>query len=281
MNKTKYEKELKKAFLDWFEEKSESIYDIGENSQKFLIQNLGTSEQKFYKKYIEPIAKLNNLQLYHFFKALSYNLADRFSPLPYIIKYQITHKMNPEPNAMNWLLVQLNNIALFDFINDIDYYEEPYRQCIKCGKPDYYEVLDINNKPHREYFDNRKHFCHGDNCYTLNATNPEYHDKDDKCHYATFARKKKTLIDRIKKADKAEDAVKIFIDFCEKQLYDNLTIEYAVRPKEVFDMKEFGYSKLSDFWNDTEDKELFFDDNTFLSLEIDKWLKEQKNKKQE
>ena len=67
----------------------------------------------------------------------------------------------------------------------------------------------------------------------------------------------------------------------DEQLNDNLTIEYAVRPKEVFDMKEFGYSKLSDFWNDTEDKELFFDDNTFLSLEIDKWLKEQKNKKQE
>ena len=38
MNKTKYEKELKKAFIAWFEEKADRIYDIGEDSQKYLAK---------------------------------------------------------------------------------------------------------------------------------------------------------------------------------------------------------------------------------------------------
>lgn len=36
MNKTIYEKQLKKAFITWFEEKVEQVYDIGEDSQKYL-----------------------------------------------------------------------------------------------------------------------------------------------------------------------------------------------------------------------------------------------------
>ena len=61
MNKTKYEKELKKAFIAWFEEKADRIYDIGENSQKYLAKNLGIEEDSFIEKYINPITKLNNL----------------------------------------------------------------------------------------------------------------------------------------------------------------------------------------------------------------------------
>ena len=60
MNKTKYEKELKKAFIAWFEEKADRIYDIGENSQKYLAKNLGIEEDSFIEKYINPITKLNN-----------------------------------------------------------------------------------------------------------------------------------------------------------------------------------------------------------------------------
>ena len=68
MNKTKYEKQLKKAFIKWFEEKAENIYDIGEESQKCFIKNLGIDEAEFLNKYIKPITDLNNLQLIHFLR---------------------------------------------------------------------------------------------------------------------------------------------------------------------------------------------------------------------
>ena len=67
MNKTKYEKQLKKAFIAWFEEKAEKIYDIGEDSQKYLSKNLGIKEDEFLNKYIRPITSLNKLQLIQFF----------------------------------------------------------------------------------------------------------------------------------------------------------------------------------------------------------------------
>lgn len=70
MNKTKYEKQLKKAFIDWFEEKAEKIYNIGEDSQKYLSKSLGIKEEEFVDKYVKPITDLNNLQLIQFFKAL-------------------------------------------------------------------------------------------------------------------------------------------------------------------------------------------------------------------
>ena len=203
MNKTKYEKQLKKAFIDWFEEKAEKIYNIGEDSQKYLSKSLGIKEEEFVDKYVKPITDLNNLQLIQFFKALSYNLADRFTPLPYVIKYQINQSMNPEPNALDWLLVHIKYIALFDFEDDISYEcKIPYRQCIYCGALDKFQAPKYMVNTKYIEFNERKHFCHDEECKTLNGSNPEVHAP--RCHYAIFARKKKTLIDRIKKSHSAQ-----------------------------------------------------------------------------
>lgn len=271
MNKTKYEKELKKAFIAWFEEKADRIYDIGENSQKYLAKNLGIEEDSFIEKYINPITKLNNLQLIQFFRALSYNLADRFSPLPQVIKYQITQTMSPEPNAMDWLLVHIKYIALFDFEDDISYeVKKPYKQCIYCGAIDKFKAPSfIRNKEYIE-FDERKHFCHSVDCTTLSGSNPEYHDPN--CHYAIFARRKKTLIDRIRKSHNAKTAVKIFIDFCEKQLKDNLNIQYIVRTKEIYNMGEESFAKLSDFGVDTSFEDLFYSDEKIIEQKLEKLM---------
>lgn len=275
MNKTKYEKQLKKAFIKWFEEKAENIYDIGEESQKCLIKNLGIDEAEFLNKYIKPITDLNNLQLIHFFKALSFNLAERFSPLPYVIKYQINQTMNPAPNALDWLLVHVKYIALFDFEDDISYEcKVPYKQCIFCGAIDKFKTTKAKLKTiGKDFieFDERKHFCHHEECKTLSGSNPE--DHDPRCHYAIFARKKKTLIDRIKKSNSAQRAVEIFIDFCEKQLKENLNIKHIVRTKEIADMGELGYGKLTDFSTSVDFEDLFLDDAKLVNNELEKYLK--------
>lgn len=275
MNKTKYEKQLKKAFIKWFEEKAENIYDIGEESQKCLIKNLGIGEAEFLNKYIKPITDLNNLQLIHFFKALSFNLAERFSPLPYVIKYQINQTMNPIPNALDWLLVHVKYIALFDFEDDISYEcKVPYKQCIFCGAIDKFKTpkakLKTIGKDFIE-FDERKHFCHNEECKTLSGSNPE--DHDPRCHYAIFARKKKTLIDRIKKSNSAQRAVDIFIDFCEKQLRENLTIQYAIRTKAEYESGEYEYVQLTNLADGINFEDLFLDENKLIDTEIEKHLK--------
>lgn len=275
MNKTKYEKQLKKAFIKWFEKKAENIYDIGEESQKCLIKNLGIDEAEFLNKYIKPITDLNNLQLIHFFKALSFNLAERFSPLPYVIKYQINQTMNPTPNALDWLLVHVKYIALFDFEDDISYEcKIPYKQCIFCGAIDKFKTpkakLKTIGKDFIE-FDERKHFCHNEECKTLSGSNPE--DHDPRCHYAIFARKKKTLIDRIKKSNSAQRAVDIFIDFCEKQLRENLTIQYAIRTKAEYESGEYECVQLTNLADSINFEDLFLDENKLIDTEIEKHLK--------
>ncbi len=274
MNKTKYEKQLKKAFIKWFEEKAENIYDIGEESQKCLIKNLGIDEAEFLNKYIKPITDLNNLQLIHFFKALSFNLAERFSPLPYVIKYQINQTMNPAPNALDWLLVHVKYIALFDFEDEISYEcKIPYKQCIFCGAIDKFKTpkakLKTIGKDFIE-FDERKHFCHHEECKTLSGSNPE--DHDPRCHYAIFARKKKTLIDRIKKSNSAQRAVEIFIDFCEKQLRENLTIQYAIRTKAEYESGEYEYVQLTNLADGINFEDLFVDKNKLIDKEIEKYF---------
>lgn len=268
MNKTKYEKQLKNAFITWFEEKAEKIYDIGEDSQKYLSKNLGIKEEEFLNKYIRPITNLNNLQLIQFFKALSYHLADRFSPLPYVIKYQITQNMNPEPNALDWLLVHIKYIALFDFEDDISYEcKIPYKQCIYCGALDKFKAPTWTNKEYIE-FDDRKHFCHNENCQTLSGSNPEEHNPH--CHYAIFARRKKTLIDRIKKTHSAVTAVEIFIDFCEKQLKENLNIKYAIRTKEEYESGEYGYVDLTSLSENFDFEDFFYSDEKIIEKELAK-----------
>lgn len=269
MNKTKYEKQLKNAFITWFEEKAEKIYDIGEESQKYLSKNLGIKEEEFLNKYIRPITSLNNLQLIQFFNALSYHLADRFSPLPQVIKYQITQSMYPEPNALNWLLVHIKYIALFDFEDDISYEcKKPYKQCIYCGALDKFKAPKyINDKEFIE-FDDRKHFCHDEECQTLSGSNPEEHNPH--CHYAIFARRKKTLIDRIKKTHSAATAVEIFIDFCEKQLKENLSIKYAIRTKEEYESGDYGYVDLTSLRENLKFEDLFLSEEKIIEEELAK-----------
>ena len=84
--------------------------------------------------------------------------------------------------------------------------------------------------------------------------------------------KKKTLIDRIRKSHNAKTAVKIFIDFCEKQLKDNLNIQYIVRTKEIYNMGEESFAKLSDFGVDTSFEDLFYSDEKIIEQELEKLM---------
>lgn len=87
-----------------------------------------------------------------------------------------------------------------------------------------------------------------------------------------ICKKKKTLIDRIKKSNSAERAVEIFIDFCEKQLRENLNIQYAIRTKSEYESGEYGYVKLANLADSINFEDLFLDENKLIDKEIEKYF---------
>lgn len=144
----------------------------------------------------------------------------------------------------------------FIFIRDRVAPAEPVNQCLYCGKPDFYI---INNGTHdiKIKFNKKRKFCHTYICNDVNQSNPEAHEKD--CHYGIWIRKKKSLIERMSQTTR-EKAIKIFLDFCEKQLKENLKIKYLVQ----YDENQ-KYKKLTDITNCPEE-DVFFNINHILPI---------------
>lgn len=134
----------------------------------------------------------------------------------------------------------------FIFIRDRVAPAEPVNQCLYCGKPDFYI---INNGTHdiKIKFNKKRKFCHTYICNDVNQSNPEAHEKD--CHYGIWIRK-----------TTREKAIKIFLDFCEKQLKENLKIKYLVQ----YDENQ-KYKKLTDITNCPEE-DVFFNINHILPI---------------
>ena len=78
---------------------------------------------------------------------------------------------------------------------------------------------------------------------------------------------------RFRESHSAQAAINIFIDFCEKQLKENLNIKHIVRTKEIADMSELGYGKLTDFGTSVKFEDLFLDDTKLINDEFEKHLK--------
>lgn len=277
MKKEKNFEFLEPPFNAWYEEKADEIYDIGEIATNCLSKNLKISNSEFYKKYIQPIAEMNLMEREVFFKALSYHLSDDYTLVPYVIKYSIKQTLDPTPNALDWLLVHVKNLNLFDFNEDLlAIYKNPIKQCLYCGKPNYYK------KPPSQsifYFDKKQKYCHDYDCNHNAGSNTNEHSKE--CHYYKWTRKKKTLIERLSQA-KHDKAIKIFIAFCEQQLLENLKIKYIIQEQAYLDDGKENYLKecrLTDFCIDNKEENLFFNINHITPGNIRTFFdKEQKSK---
>lgn len=279
MKKEKSFEFLKDPFKKWFEYKADEIYDIGEKAAEIMPKALKISDGAFYDKYIRPIKNLNLIEREIFFKALSYHLAEDYSPLPYVIKYVIKQDKDVMPNALDWLLVHVKNLNLFEFDEDlIGYYKEPINQCIYCGKPDFFT---ISNKRNKFYFNKKRRFCHEPDCVDHSGSNTNEHAKT--CHYYLWTRKKKTLLQRLSEAD-FERAVEIFIDFCEKQLIKNLNIEYFIQDciepvkknNKKFEVNKERCLKLTDVAEGMTKEDLSFSVKDIIPKDVQKELERRK-----
>lgn len=279
MKKEKSFEFLKDPFKKWFEYKADEIYDIGEKAAEIMPKALKISDGAFYDKYIRPIKNLNLIEREIFFKALSYHLAEDYSPLPYVIKYVIKQDKDVMPNALDWLLVHVKNLNLFEFDEDlIGYYKEPINQCIYCGKPDFFLAPPSETK---FSFNRKRRFCHELECVEHSGSNTNEHAKA--CHYYLWTRKKKTLVERMSKA-KPKRAVEIFIDFCEKQLIKNLNIEYFIQDciepvkknNKKFEVNKERCLKLTDVAEGMTKEDLSFSVKDIIPKDVQKELERRK-----
>ena len=226
---------LKAPFEKWFLEKytnalNELKYD---DAPKELLNAQGLKQKDFYKKYIQPFADLDEKSLEMALKALCVNLRDTTTQdYSYAVCKQ--PRIGRQLNALQWLLPQIVDLKLFELPDNVKvYYKKPIKQCLYCGKPDFYI-----RKNKQIAFTEKVHLCHHDNCDMVQTN---LGDHDINCHYKIWKQKKKNLNQTIIRNSKFYSSdkynniyvdnklIKTFLDFCDKQYEENLNIEYTIQ----------------------------------------------------
>lgn len=259
---------LGKRFCKWYKEEYERGWDewYGESVPDSLLKELNITKDEYYKTYIYPYLRLKKEHLKITLDILACRLKDILipQPSPFCLSYKLI--ISPKINALEWLLVHIADLKYFEFDDFVkSKYEKPYKQCIVCGKPDYYEIETLMGKKQKLYFSHKKKYCHTADCIE-DDPNPQEHAKG--CHYKEWAYTKKSmnqrlsrLLRRIEKYKKqqaknnyAEDKLnfkieetekefyKVFEDFYLEQYKKNCEIFYTIRTceeDEVFDIREF------------------------------------------
>ena len=237
-NKQKKEKYqiLKKPFENWFLERyTKFLNELRyENYPVDLLTALNISQKKFDEIYIKPFRELNERHLELVLKSLCANLKEEISSSDYSYILCKQPRTGRQLNALQWLLVQIKDLNLFELPNNVlKYYKESYNQCLYCGKPDYYI-----KKNQRILFNNKNHFCHKDKCIISEA---DLSSHDNECHYKKWRQTKKNLNQNLSRnatyynGEIAHDInvnnklIRTFLDFCEKQYQKNLKIEYTIQ----------------------------------------------------
>lgn len=255
-------------FCKWFEEEYESVWAewYGSNIPESMLKDLNMSASEYFEKFIRPYLSLTKEQLVTTLDILASRLKDKLTPQPspFCLSYRLV--INPKINALDWLLVHIADLKYFEFNDYVQSkYEKPYKQCLVCGKPDYYEITNMSGEKIQKEFSHKKKYCHTFDC-AEDDPNPQEHA--DGCHYKDWAYTKKAMNQRLsrclkriekyksqktgnmfeqEKLDKRiqeteKEFYQIFEDFYLQQYKKNCNILYTVRSDEediVFDLRDF------------------------------------------
>ncbi len=263
MAKERNYKILAKSFNNWFQPKYESAYKEFnyDTCPKKVLKAKNIDYKEFYLKYIQPFEELDENLLEITLQALCANLKDKTSSKDFFFNISRQYRIGRKLNALQWLSAQVADTQLFPMQID---YKEPYKQCLYCGMPNFY-IRENEEKTNREevYFTEQKKCCHKYDCI-VSSTN--LNDHEDGCHYKIWKQKKKNLrqnlnrtYDLLEKQPENKKYIhkkleKIFIEFCEKQLKENLKIDYTIQ----YWAKMPGYSEQLQFIEAIHYKDLAF-----------------------
>ncbi len=255
-------------FCKWFEDEYKSVWAewYGSDIPESMLKDLNMNSNEYFNKFIMPYLSLTKEQLIATLDILATRLKDKLTPQPspFCLSYKLT--INPKINALDWLLVHVADLKYFEF-NDFvkSKYEKPYKQCLVCGKPDFYEITNPMGQKIQKEFSHKKKYCHLFEC-AEDDPNPQEHAQG--CHYKEWAYVKKSMnqklsrcLERIKKyKSKKNDNIfeseifdkkikeveqefyQIFEKFYLEQYKKNCKILYTVRSSEdddVFDLRKF------------------------------------------
>ena len=263
--------ELSEKFCKWFEKEYTYVWEEwhGENISEEMLAEMKLSDEDYFDMYIRPYLKLPEEQLRTTLNILGSYLKDKLTPQPSPFCLTMQFVVSPKINALEWLLVHIADLKYFEFNDFIkNKYKKPYKQCLICGKPDFYErlITKSDKKEKRFEFSSKEKYCHVCGC-TEDSSNPREHVKG--CHYKEWAYIKKSMnqklsryLEKLKKLNKdkkiapnTEGVEEInekitqtesaffttFKNFYTEQYKKNLKIQYTVRAKgcKVFNLNEF------------------------------------------
>lgn len=251
---------LAEEFERWYGEMYDKIdsFKNKKSPTKKMLERLNLSEEKYYQIYIEPYRHLNKQELEATLNLLAPEIVHLYLKEGIDPKCNLTINMDVDfqrkENALDWLLFQVAELNFFTWSPKLyNKIQVPKNQCFYCGQPDFYIKFG------QIKFNGRDRFCHKIGCQK--GANPEKHV--DGCCYKNWARRKKTLEDKLDKAcvefyEKREDfedgklsrdkelritqkARKVFIEFCEKQYAENLKINYTIQegPEPALNLNDF------------------------------------------
>lgn len=237
---------LSEVFPDWYDQmfqhyaehliptEDEGYIELELDEQTKFIDYLGLTKEQFRQAFLDPylelasknklspgvLSKLADFQS----KAIGHRrevLLNGETPLVFKVEPSSTNYLK----ALSWTVINVISLKLpgfelwqgdYDIPNTL-----PERQCHYCGAMD----SDKRDKA----FNQKLIYCHAVGCKNSSNPNPEEHKK---CCYGQWGNIKKSFRQRLKRnADYKPEVIKIFIEFCNERLEENLKIQNEIRYK--------------------------------------------------
>ncbi|HEY8269726.1 MAG TPA: hypothetical protein VIG33_02475 [Pseudobdellovibrionaceae bacterium] len=233
---------LSRTLEDWYEEKSQEhgqSFIHTENPIEYLLsehqdlyKKLDMSQKRFEKVFLKPYYDLIDKGCFDFetMKSITGVLSQIVGKTVIIQRdlhvepFSLTIETTQDryAKALDWVCVQIMELNLQGLElpeNVYDLVDEPVLQCRYCGK------LDTDAKG-RE-FNRKRKYCHSLKCTESKSVNPEHHIG---CCFGEWARKKKLLVQALKRHYKGKEKGKEYFERTCNELYEHaLTLSEPVR----------------------------------------------------
>lgn len=236
---------LQKPFYEWFSRKMTEYFK--ENEHYFDFENNQFNMNDFNKNFVEPYEKVPT-ELFDQIAEMQTALVSHRLNKKFIFKI-VPIKESDACNALVWTLLQVDYLKFFEIMEQgelseaehdelLGYYDERYKQCLLCSKP--------NEDEYGNKFDGRTKFC-----FFENRKNPEIKTSLDEysedCCSGKWRLWYSNLINKISRIEneyqvkhqnideneKKERIIESFIQFCEELFEHNLNNRYIVQTKET------------------------------------------------
>lgn len=127
---------LQEPFEYWFGKEMDEFFDVSLSSIRVepeLLKKLNLSYKAFDRIYLEPIKDLDIETRQEIARAQTKYMY-YYSNQPVVFEFKTG--LEKRLHALKWLLVNVKELNIFEFDDVLVHYQQPFKQCRYCGKPD-------------------------------------------------------------------------------------------------------------------------------------------------